>query len=236
MSAIMTARDGGPATRSGAARDATSATKAPQPNDSTPKSRSLPPATAVVKRSETEQAALDRVKTAHEAIAHATRSFDERLKVRFDALASRLSEAFKEKGIPLDDPISLRIESGTVVSDSPYRKKIEKMFRDDPELAKEFESVASLKAMQAAQRSLELYNEEKKSARSRDEQEAAYERYTARMIDIQTLSGVMTLKDGALTSAAEDYLGVMSGATPATTSNPRGEILKRYDSILRAGA
>jgi hypothetical protein len=31
-------------------------------------------------------------------------------------------------------------------------------------------------------------------------------------------------------------MGVMSGATLATTGNPGGEVLKRYSSILRAGA
>lgn len=235
MSAIAASGKGASAARPAAALDAASARRAGQAQDP-PKGHGLPPASAVVKRSEAEQARFERLKTAQEALANATRSADERLKVRSDALAGRLSAAFADKGIPLDDPISLRIESGSVVSDSPYRKKIEKLFRDDPELAKEFESVASLKAMQAAQKSLELYNEEKKSARSRDEQEAAYGRYTSRMVDIQTLSGVMTLKDGALTSAAEDYMGVMSGATPATTGDPRGEVLKRYGSILHAGA
>ena len=235
MSAITANREGGSAARHGAPLDPASARRPSGPQGAQT-SRGLPPAAAVVKRSETDQAVLDRLKTAQDAVANATRSFDERLKLRSDALASRLSAAFAEKGIPLDDPVSLRIESGIVVSDSPYRKKIEKMFRDDPELAKEFESVASLKAMRAAQKSLELYNDEKKSARSRDEQEAAYGRYTARMLDIQKLSGVMTLKDGALSSAAEDYMGVMSGATPAATSDPRGEVLKRYGSILRTAA
>ncbi|WP_455974734.1 hypothetical protein [Methylorubrum populi] len=195
----------------------------------------VPAAAAVVTLSDTAKSALDGLKAAQEATADATRSFDEQLKVRSETLAGRLSAAFSGEGIPVDEPIALRMESGRVVSDSPYRKKIEKLFGNDPELAKEFESVASLKAMQAAQKSLELYNQEKKNARDRNEQNAAYERHSTRMIDIQKLSGVMTLKDGALSSAAEDYMGVMSGAVP-TASDPRGEVLKRYGSILRISA
>ena len=182
MSAIEASREAGSAARASAALDA-SARRAGQPQDAQ-KSRGLPPATAVVKCPEPEQVAFDGLKTAREAAANATRSFDERLKARSDALASRLSAAFAEKGIPIDDPISVRIESGSIVSDSPYKKKIEKLFRDDPDLAKEFESVASLKAMQAAQKALELYNEAKKSARSKGEQAAAYARYTTHMLDI----------------------------------------------------
>ena len=54
-----------------------------------------------------------------------------------------------------------------------------------------------------------------------------------RTIDIQTLAGVMTLADSALTSALKDESGVMSGATSATTGDPRGEVLKQ---LYRANA
>lgn len=235
MSAITTNRDAGSLSRRNGALDTASAGHAAKQGIQKA-SGTVAAGAVVVTLSETAKAAPGSMKTAQEAAARAAQSFDEQVKTRSDALASRLSTAFAKEGIPLDEPISLRVASGTVVSDSPYRKKIEKLFKDDPELAKEFESVASLKTMQAAQKSLELYNEEKKSARNRDEQEAAYGRYTTRMIDIQNLSGVMTLKDGALSSAAEDYMGVMSGAVPAATSDPRAEVLKRYGSILHAGA
>ena len=89
--------------------------------------------------------------------------------------------------------------------------------------------------MQAAQKSLERYNDEKKSARSRDEQDAAYGRYATRMLDIQRLSGTMVREDGAFTSATEDTMNTRSGATASTSADPRAEVLKRYGSILRVG-
>lgn len=187
---------------------------------------------ATVHLSDKAAAKLD---TDREAAAIAARSFDEHLKARSDAFASKLGAAFKKEGIPLDDPIALRLESGTLVTDSPYRKKIEKVLKEDSELAKEFETIASLKAMRAAQQSLERYNEEKKSARSQDEQDQSYGRYTTRMLDIQRLSGTMVLEDGAFTSAAQDYMDRMSGAALSTSADPRREALKRYDSILAAG-
>ncbi|AMB46187.1 hypothetical protein [Methylobacterium sp. AMS5] len=186
------------------------------------------------KISEKAQAAADKLKADQEAAAVAARTFDEHLKARSDAFAAKLGTAFEREGIPLDEPIALRVESGTLVTDSPYRKKVEKVLKEDPELAKEFEAIASLKSMRAAQKSLELYNEEKKGARSRDEQDQAYGRYTTRMLDIQRLSGTMVLEDGAFTSAAEDYMAVMSGERISTSADPRKEVLKRYDSILQA--
>jgi hypothetical protein len=190
---------------------------------------------ATVHLSDKAKAAADKLKADQEAAAIEARSFDEHLKVRSDAFAAKLGAAFKREGIPLDDPIALRVESGTLVTDSPYRKKVEKVLKEDPELAKEFEAIASLKSMRAAQKSLEFYNDEKKSARSQDEQDRAYGRYTTRMLDIQRLSGTMVLEDGAFTSAAEDYMAVMSGERIATSADPRKEVLKRYDSILTAG-
>lgn len=190
---------------------------------------------ATVHLSDKAKAAADKLKADQEAAAIAARSFDEHLKARSDAFAAKLGAAFKREGIPLDAPVALRVESGTLVTDSPYRKKVEKVLKEDPELAKEFEAIASLKSMRAAQKSLELYNDEKKSARSQDEQDRAYGRYTTRMLDIQRLSGTMVLEDGAFTSAAEDYMAVMSGERIATSTDPRKEVLKRYDSILAAG-
>src|SRR5204862_30054 len=84
MSAITANRQGGSAARHGAALDSASARRPSGPQGAQT-SRGLPPAAAVVKRSETDQAALDRLKTAQDAVANATRSFDERLKLRSDA-------------------------------------------------------------------------------------------------------------------------------------------------------
>ncbi|KQQ29383.1 hypothetical protein ASF53_19300 [Methylobacterium sp. Leaf123] len=205
---------------------------APDRPSASPKTAADPAATIHV--SDKAKAAAAKLDADREAAAIAARSFDEHLKARSDAFASKLGAAFAKKGIPLDEPIALRLESGTLVTDSPYRTKIAEVLKDDPELVKEFETIASLKAMRTAQQSLERYNEEKKSARSQEEQDQSYGRYTTRMLDIQRLSGTMVLEDGAFTSAAQDYMDRMSGATPSTSADPRREALKQYDSILGA--
>ncbi|CAO4146231.1 hypothetical protein [Methylorubrum aminovorans] len=78
-----------------------------------------------------------------------------------------------------------------------------------------------MKTMQAAPKSLERDNTEKKGARRRYEQEGAYGCDISRMIHNQAPGGEMTLKDRAPSSAAEGDIGVMSGAKPTTTGNPR---------------
>lgn len=96
--------------------------------------------------------AADAGKTAASAV---TETFDERVQARTDALASRLSTAFAAEGIPIDDAIALRLDAGgRVVTDSPYKKKIEEIFQNDPDLAREFEDVATLNTMRAAQKAL----------------------------------------------------------------------------------
>ncbi|WP_336487118.1 hypothetical protein [Methylobacterium nigriterrae] len=113
--------------------------------------------------------------------------------------------------MPLDDETTLKLDSfGNVTTDSPYKKKIEKYFSLDPEAAKAFREVASLNAMRAAQRALEMYAEEKRRASTDDEKTLAFNRYTARGIVIQNLSGEMSFQDGKLTSASMTYISAIS--------------------------
>ena len=143
-------------------------------------------------------------------------SFDELVAKRTDDFAQSLVEAFTAEHIPLDDAISLRIDSsGNIIADGPYKKRIEKYFKDNPEAAKEFKTVATLNALRAAAEALRLYNEEKKSATSTEQKAAAWDRYTARSMHIQSLSGSLTLKDGQITSAAMDYATSLSDPSQA---------------------
>ena len=137
------------------------------------------------------------------------RSFDEIVRDRTQDLAGKLADRLTRMGIPQDEPIVFRIDSlGQVKTDSPYRERIEKMFRDDPELAKDFQDVASLNAMKAAQTALEALDAEKKAAKDDDARDAAYGLYTARLMTSQALSETMTLRDGALISASVDFMDV----------------------------
>jgi hypothetical protein len=81
-------------------------------------------------------------------------------------------------------------------------KKIEKLFAEDPELAKELKAAAGLNALKAVNTALALYNKANGSTVNSKQQAEAWARYNIRSMNIQTLSGVMTLKDGKLRSAA----------------------------------
>jgi hypothetical protein len=79
-------------------------------------------------------------------------------------------------------------------------------------------AVAGLNSLKAAQVALDMYNEEKKSTTNKKQEGEAWTRYNIRSINIQALSGVMTMKDGKLRSAAVDYMDMLSdptGADPA---------------------
>lgn len=140
------------------------------------------------------------------------KSFDESVQDRTSKLATDLNGRLTKLGVPLDEPIKLQLDSiGQVTTDSPYKKKIEKMFQDDPELAKEFKDVASLNGMRAAQKALEAFDAEKKAAKNDDEKSLAYGRYTSRLIESQDLSGTMTLDDGKLRSASVEFMSKSVG-------------------------
>ncbi|WP_375456072.1 hypothetical protein [uncultured Methylobacterium sp.] len=147
----------------------------------------------------------------------AVRSFDEVVQDRTTALADTLGARLRNLGIPQDEPIKLKLDDiGRVTTDSPYKEKIETLFKDDPDLAKAFKDVAGLNAMKAAQKALEAYETERKAARDDDARDAAYGRYTARLMRSQELSGTMTLEDGTLRSASVGFMAKSLGeAAPA---------------------
>ncbi|NGM37996.1 MULTISPECIES: hypothetical protein [Methylobacterium] len=152
------------------------------------------------------------------------KSFDEVVQDRSKALADTLVSRLTNLGIPLDEPIDLKLDSaGNVTTDSPYKKKIEKMFKDDPELAKEFREVAGLNAMKAAQKALEAFDKEKKAARNDEERDAAYGRYTARLMKSQDLSGTMTLDDGKLRSWSVEFMNSSVGEVAAPKASAKAE-------------
>lgn len=153
-------------------------------------------------------------------------SFDELVTKRTEDLAKSLVEAFTAERIPLDEAISLSIDSsGTIHADGPYEERIEKYFKDNPEAAKEFKAVATLNALRATLEALRLYNEEKKSATTKEEQAAASDRYTVRSMYIHSLSGLLTLK-GKITSAAMDYAKSLSDPSHA------GQALQRQSTDM----
>ena len=157
-----------------------------------------------------------------------TKSFDEILTERTDALGKRLSDIFSGLNIPPEFATHLKVDKvGNVTTEGPWKAKIEKLFSDDPALAKELKEVAGLNALKAAQASLDLYTEQKKSTNDETKQAEAWKNYHVRALNIQTLSGVMTVKDGKLRSAAVDYVEMIADPTGINSGKSRQDVADR---------
>jgi hypothetical protein len=182
----------------------------------------------VVDLSDRAKALLDKAKSDQAAAAAITDTFDEILAKRTDALSERLAKEFNGMNIPPEYATHLQVDKfGNVTSEGPWKEKIEKLFRDSPELAKELKAVSGLNSLKAAQVALDMYNEEKKSTTNRKQQDEAWTRYNIRSINIQALSGVMTMKDGKLRSAAVDYMDMLSDPTGIVSGKSGKELKER---------
>lgn len=119
--------------------------------------------------------------------------------------------------VNLDDAVRLQVDKfGNVTAEGPWKAKIEKYFADNPDVAKELKEISGLNALKAANAALELYNKEKgSSAQGSKQQQSAWSNYNIRSMNIQTLSGVISLKDGQLRSAALDYIDSIADPTGA---------------------
>ncbi|MBC7907607.1 MAG: hypothetical protein H7Y60_12805 [Rhodospirillaceae bacterium] len=142
---------------------------------------------------------------------------DEELAARVDRetqkLADTLMERLRDKHIPTDEPLRLRVDSsGTVHAEGPFKEKIEKLFTEDRELAKQFKDMAGLNALVALNKLTRLHHEELKQARNDDERQEARDRYTARSVQLQKVSGTMILAGGQLFSAARGFADSLSAA------------------------
>lgn len=172
-----------------------------------------------VELSEHAKAMLAKAQADADAMADLKLTFDERLEKRSDALAEKLTKAFAYLNVNLDDSVRLKVDKfGNVTTEGPWKKKIEKLFADQPELAKELKAIAGLNALKAASTALDLYNKEKGETAGSKEQQAAWTKYNIRSINIQTLSEVMSLTDGKLRSAAVDYIEAIADPTGANAS------------------
>ncbi|MFT3941676.1 hypothetical protein [Rhodopseudomonas sp.] len=167
--------------------------------------------------SDRAKAILEKAKADKAATEQLALSFDESLQKRTDALTAKLTDAFKKLNVNLDDAVRLQVDKfGNVTAEGPWKAKIETYFADNPEVAKELKEISGLNALKAANAALELYNKEKgASAPGSKQQQTAWSNYNARSMNIQTLSGVISLKDGQLRSAALDYIDSIADPTGA---------------------
>lgn len=208
-----------------AAATPASATAPTQAATSTDAAKTTP--AVVIALSDRAKATLDKAAADKAATADLTLSFDEILQKRSDALSSRLAGIFDKLNIPPEFATRLRVDKfGNVSSEGAWKEKIEKMFADSPELAKELKEVSGLNSLKAAQTALDMYNEDKKSA-NKQEQAEAWKTYNIRSINIQALSGVMTMKDGRLRSAAVDYIDMLADPNGLVSGKSGKEIKER---------
>ena len=136
-----------------------------------------------------------------------TASFADMVTEKTQAFAKTLMDVFKTAKIPTDEPIVLNLDSsGRVTTNSPYKERIEKLFKDDPDLAKQLKDIAGLNALVALNDAMRRYSEAKRKAGTDKERKLAEANYMADCMTIQSRSNTMVLADGALTSAATSYM------------------------------
>lgn len=136
-----------------------------------------------------------------------TDKFADMVAQKTQLFAKTLMDVFKAADIPTDEAINLTLDgSGRVTTDSPYKKRIEKLFEDRPELAKQLKDVMALNSLVALNEAMHRFTEAKKKARDGDEHDQAEADYLRDCLSIQMRSNSMTLADGALTSPAMTYM------------------------------
>jgi hypothetical protein len=184
-----------------------------------------------VELSDQAKAALGQITADQTAITTIPTSLDEIVAKQTDDLADSLSKAFAADNIPLDQAIRLQVNKfGNPQTEGPWKKRIDEVFKDNPELAKKLKTVAGLNALKAAQEALDLYNQQKKSTNPKQQTEA-WTQYNIQTINIQTLSGVMTLKHGKLRSAAVDYIDTIADPTGAIAAKSQSDPVKAQQDI-----
>jgi hypothetical protein len=165
----------------------------------------------LVELSDRGKAIVEKAKADAAVAADLALTFDQRLQKRTEALTAKLTEAFGKLNVNLDEAVRLYVDkSGNVSSKGPWAKKIEKFFADNPDLAKEMKAITGLNALKAANTALDLYYQEKGTTIGSKQQQAAWTNYNIRSINVQALSGLMSLKDGKLRSAAVDYIDTIA--------------------------
>lgn len=223
MVAISNGTSGSIARNASNAGVATKGAQSPAASES-----SAPASTTVIDLSDRAKSIIAKAQADMDATRNLTKTFDEILTERTDALGKKLSDAFSALNVPPEFATHLKVDKvGNVTTEGPWKAKIEKLFSEHPELAKELKEVAGLNALKAAQASLDLYTEQKKSTNDEKKQADAWTSYHVRALNIQTLSGVMTVKDGKLRSAAVDYMDMIADPTGINSGKSRQDVADR---------
>lgn len=134
-------------------------------------------------------------------------TFDAMVAKKNQEFANTLMSALQALKIPTDEPITLRLDgAGRVTTDGPYKKRIEKMFEEQPELAQQLKDVSALNSMLALNEAMRRFSEARKNARDDDEHKQAEANYLQDCLNIQARSNTMILAEGKLVSPAVAYV------------------------------
>lgn len=123
-------------------------------------------------------------------------------------LATALQTAFKAAKISTDEPIKLIYDksSGKITTSGPNKERVEKLFAENPELAKQFKDVAALNSLLALNTAMRHFNEARKNAKTDQERDQAQQDYTGDTMAIGALGNSMVLSNGVLESPAVVYM------------------------------
>jgi hypothetical protein len=181
----------------------------------------------VVDLSDRAKLLLQQAKDGERAVATILTSAGDILTNRTEALTEKLTEAFKALNVDLDFAVHLSVgRFGQISADGPWRAKIEKLFADDPDLAKELRTVTTMSSLKATQTALDLYYADKGAPGSQRHADA-WTRYTIRAMNIQGLAGLITLNDGKLRSASVGYIDTIADPTGLLTNTSPRDVANR---------
>lgn len=125
------------------------------------------------------------------------------------SFAKTLTEALQGANLPTNEPLVLHVDSnGTVTVDGPYKERMEKFFKEHPDLGQQLREVSALNTLVALNEALRRFAAAKDAARSDKDRDQAQAAYLDDCLGIQARSGTMVLADGQLASTA---VGFMAG-------------------------
>ncbi len=127
------------------------------------------------------------------------------------ALGTELTGALRGAFIGTDQPIHLSVgRFGAVETTDGRKERIEKFFRDSPELSKKLKDVSALNTLVAMNKLYRWHEAQQKAARTDEERDTARDRFYAAGLQLQSLSGIATLQDGRLQFAVQSFADTLT--------------------------
>jgi len=190
-------------------------------------------AATIVDLSDEAISALKNARDASDALENLPKTLDELVALKTNEAAQKLTELFAKENIPIgEDGITLRFDaSGDLVTDGPYKEKIEQLLEENPDLVEDLKTVDTLHTLRATAEALRAYQEDVKDAENEAERDAALTRFVTHSVNIQSVSGILTLTEDGLSTAASDYATAFFGSSAPGEEDVRSEDRQSAGSI-----